>query len=330
MRRKVKIAMMSVVSVALAFVVTACGTQAGTPSSSGKKPLIGFSEVTESSPYYVELKDAILKQGAKSGFSVIFEDAHNSVSKENADVQDMLTRGIKLLIIDAANPQGVAPAIAAAKKANVPVIAVDRPISLPVTSFVGRDNQQMGHLVGEYAKQLIGGKGTIFEIQGAPGDLVMMARRKGFDSVFSGNANVKIVHSTYDYYERDKAIVSAEDFLASPHPHLKLIYAHNDDMAMGALKVLQEHHITNVDVVGIDGLMSAIKAIKDGTQYKATALNDPAYQGTVAVKVAAKVLAGKTVPKFVNVGTTLVTFSNAAKYYNAKLGFASYRPPVKF
>jgi len=291
---------------------------------------IGFVEATQSAPYYVELQDAIASESAKLHFQVSYANANNSVSSENNDIMNLLTKGIKLLIIDAVNPEAVAPAIAQAKRDHVPVIAVDRPVSVPVTTFVGRNNKQMGQLVGQYTKKLLNGKSNalIYEIQGAAGDLVMMARRAGFDSVFARDKNVKIQFSSYDAYVRSEAIVSMTDFLAVSRPNLNVVYAHNDDMGIGAYQVLTKDNLRNVNIVSIDGMMQTIKLIMDGTQYKATCLNDPAYQGTIAVEAAQRILQGKPVPKFINVGTKLITKANAKKFYNPKLAFASYEPPI--
>lgn len=312
--------------------VAGCGSISSTTSATSK-PLVGFVEVTQSASYYVGLRNAIAAEAHKLGYPLTFADAHNSVSAQNTEVLDMLTKGVKLLIIDAVNPKAIAPALAAAKRDHVPVIAVDRPVSVPVTSFVGRNNFQMGQLVGEYVKNVLlkGRKHVeIYELLGSAGDLVMMARRSGFDSVFANDPNVTIKFSSYDDYERAKAIVSMTDVLAKPQPNLAVVYAENDSMGLGALGVLQQHHLSNIDVVGIDGNMHAIKDIMDRGQYKATALNDPAYQGTVAMEVAQKLLEGKKVPSFVNVGTKLITNSNASAYHNPNLAYAAYMPSVHF
>ncbi|GEO27542.1 sugar ABC transporter substrate-binding protein [Alicyclobacillus acidoterrestris] len=341
MRFKNKYLLISASSIAMAIAVTGCGSASnGVNNDSGSnqggassKVSIGFVEVTESSPYYVELKDAIAAQAKKYGYTISYADAENDVSTENSDIMDMLTKGVKVIIVDAVNPQGIAPAVTSAKKDNVPVIAVDRPVSVPVTTFVGRDNQHMGELIGNYTKNTLlknQNNKDIYEIQGSAGDLVMMARRSGFDSAFSNDHSVTIDHSSYDDYVRSQAITSLTDYLAQPRPDLSVVYAHNDDMGLGAYQVLQQQGLKNVDIVSIDGMMQTIKDIMDGTQYKATCLNDPAYQGTVAVEAANRIVTGKSVPKTIDVGTQLITQQNAKKYYNPSLAFASYTPPIKW
>ncbi len=99
--------------------------------------------------------------------------------------------------------------------------------------------------------------------------------------------------------------------LLQANPDLKAVYAQNDDMALGALQVLAENHRADVKVFGVDGLMEAVRAIADGDQYIATALNDPNAEGRLAMETAVKVARGESVPEFVDAGTDLVSKSNA-------------------
>ena len=93
--------------------------------------------------------------------------------------------------------------------------------------------------------------------------------------------------------------------LLQANPDVKAVYAHNDDMAMGAMQVLKENKRTDVKVFGVDGLMETVKSIADGSQFVATASNDPATEGKDAVDTAIKVAKGETVAKFIDAGTGL-------------------------
>jgi ribose transport system substrate-binding protein len=115
--------------------------------------------------------------------------------------------------------------------------------------------------------------------------------------------------------------------LLQAHPDVKVVYAHNDDMALGALQVLREVGRNDVAVAGIDGLSEALKIIKPGGQYIATALNDPRYLGDVTIQTARQVAAKKSVPAFIDAGTTLVTSANVGQFDLDAL-FASYRPKI--
>lgn len=299
-------------------------------ASAANVPIIGFSQCTIQSPFYVSLMNAASAKAKEMGARLIYADAQENISKQNADVMDLITRGIDILLLNPVNAGGVAPAINAAKEAGIPIVTVDRPISGSAAKvFVGRKNYDMGKLAGQVAVELLGGpgkaKGKIIEIQGAAGDQVMMDRRDGFHSVVEKEKGVKIIQSPYCDYVRSKAISAFQDLIQT-HPDVDLVYAHNDDMALGAVQVLKQNdRLNDVFVVGIDGLMEAIKAIKNG-EMNATVLNDPQYLGELAVEVALGILDGKDYPEFVDAGTGLVTTENAADFYNEDLTFASYNP----
>lgn len=307
---------------ALAAVVTvasACSVSTGPSGGSEKKGddggqlTIGFSEVTQQSPFYVQLKEGAQQAAAKAGAKLLFADANGDVTKQNNDIQDLITRGVDVLLVNPVDPKGVVAGLAAAKAAKIPVVTMDRPVPEGAVSHVGRDNVQMGKLVGQRLAQALGpAGGKVIEIQGDAGGAVARDRSKGFGQGVQGNPKIKIVKGPFSDYIRSKAVSAMQDLLQA-NPDVKAVYAHNDDMALGALQVLRENKRTDVKVAGVDGLMEAVKLIPQG-QYVATALNDPISEASQAVRTAVKVGNGEKVAPYVDAGTALVDPSNAAKY----------------
>lgn len=299
---------------------------AAATSTASKKIVIGFSQCTLESPFYVALMDEAKAEAATKGAQLIYADAQSSVSKQNSDIQDLISKGINVLVLNAQQADGYQSAISAAKAKGIAVIEVDRNVNGDITSFVGRDNKAMGALIGKKAVELLGGagnaKGTILEVQGAAGDKVMMARRDGFHSAVDQEKGIKVIQTPYCDYVRSKAVAAAQDAFQA-HKDISLIYAHNDDMALGALQVANQMGLKNVKVVGIDGLMEAVKGITQGT-YVATTCNDPAYEGKLAVDAAIDAASGKTVEANIDAGTALIDSSNASKYYDPSKTFAAY------
>jgi len=296
-------------------------------NAQAKNLKIGFSQVTLQSPFYVQLRDGAKAAAAKDGDELIFLDANGDISKQNNDIQDLLTRKVDILIINAVNPDAVGASLEAAKRAKVPVIAVDRAINAPVAATIGRNNAEMGELSGKALVAALKQKGVvngkIIEIQGDAGGTVMQERRKGFHTALAGT-DFKIIEGPYSEYMRANAVTAMQDLLQA-HPDLKAVIAHNDDMAMGALQVLNESGKKNVLVAGVDGLSEAITAIQNGDQYVATALNDPRYLGEVAIEAARGLVSGKTIPAFVDAGTKVVTKATAAEVKHDAT-FGEYRP----
>ena len=111
---------------------------------------IGFSQVTLQSPFYVQLKNGAEAAAKAGGDTLTFLDANGDVTKQNNDIQDLITQGVNAIIINPVNPDAVAPSLEAAKAAGIPVITVDRPINGEgVTAHIGRDNKKMGGIVGQ-------------------------------------------------------------------------------------------------------------------------------------------------------------------------------------
>ena len=286
------------------------GDEAG--SSSGELS-IGFSQATQQSPFYVELGEGVKNAAESNGASLEYVDANGDVTKQNNDIEDLITRGVDVLLINPVDPQGIAPSIASAKAAGIPVVTVDRSAE-GAAAHVGRDNVAMGELVGEAVSDALGDAGgKIIEIQGDAGGTVAMDRSEGFHRAFEGNDAVQIVAGPYAEYIRANAVTAMQDLLQA-NPDVKVVYAHNDDMALGALQVLRESGREDVLVAGVDGLMEAVTAIADGKQYVATSLNDPIALGRTAAETALSAAAGDDVEAEIDAGTELVTVKNAADY----------------
>lgn len=317
----------------LAASLTACSASTDNPadakssdkgSGSGGQKTIGFSNVTLQSPFYVGVRDAVEKEAKAKGVKLVFLDANGDVAKQNRDLQDLQTRGVDGVLVNPVNPEAVKPSVESLVKQDVPVVTVDRPVTSGSTAHVGRDNVEMGRLVGEQAKKELTGGGKIVELQGDAGGEVMKDRREGFEGVFKGDAKFKIVRGPYSEYIRANAIKAMQDLLQA-NKDVKAVYAHNDDMALGALKVLKDNGLAGkVKIYGVDGLMEAVKQIPSG-EYSATALNDPATLGKLALDTLLDSLDGKQVEKDVDAGTTLVDKSNAEQFVGSET-FAPYDP----
>jgi ribose transport system substrate-binding protein len=319
----------SVLLVVLMLVLAACSSNSSSgnqsASASKKSLVIGLSQATLDSPFYTSLVDGAKAEAKKEGAQLIVVDAQNNIEKQNADVQSLITKGIDVLLLNPVNPLGVKPALKAAQQANIPVITVDRNVKDKVVSYIGRDNKAMGKLAGEKAVELLGGKskakGTIIEIQGDAGGTVMQARHDGFHEAVDKEKGIKVIEGPYCDYIRSKAVSAMQDLLQA-HPEVNLVYAHNDDMALGAAQVLEQAgKLNDVKIVGVDGLMESVKQIKDG-KYQATVINDPISLGILAIQTAVKTGHGEKVKGYIDGGTGLIDQSNADKYIDDTNKFA--------
>lgn len=286
--------------------------------------VIGFSNCSQDTPFFANMTPIIEEYAATKGVKVVSLNADNDVAKQNKDIQDLVTQGIDILITNPVNEDGPSAGIDACARANIPVVTVDKNVRSGNISWVGRDNKEMGRLVGERLIELLGGPdkatGTVLEIQGTAGSTTMMDRRDGFHEALEAAPGLTIVQSAYCDYDRSKAIPATQDLLQA-NKDVVAIFGHNDDMAIGAAQVCQEQGLTDILVCGVDGLMEAVLGIEEGT-YACTASNDPVLLGQTAVDTALKVLNGEEVESFVDAGTVVIDETNVEDYANADLDFA--------
>ena len=277
---------------------------------------IGFSQATVASPFYTTMVDTAQAYADELGIEIQIVSADEDVTKQTNDINDMIQSGIQCLIVNPVNSEGLATAFQACADANIPVVTVDRLAADGFTAAIVRDNEEMGRMVGECLLEELGGadkaQGTILEIQGTAGDQVMMARRDGFESVFENVPGIKIVQSVNCDYARAKAVTATQDLLQA-NDNVVAIYGHNDDMAVGAAQVCEEKGLTDIKICGVDGLMEAVKMIKEG-KYVCTTMNDPATELKVGIDTAIKLIKGEEVDKEVDAGTGLINKDNVDDY----------------
>jgi len=284
--------------------------------SAKRKESIGFSQCILDSPFYVALMDAAKEAAVSHNIDFIYLDAQNNIQKQNNDILDLINRGVSALIINPVDPDGVKPALERARRAGIPVITVDRPVNDKVDCFIGRDNRTMGKLAGELAVNLLGGKGkakgNILELQGDAGGSVMMARRDGFHTAVD-KENITVIQSPYCNYIRANAVKAAQDIIQA-HPDIDLIYAHNDDMALGAIAALKgANRLNGCLVSGVDATDAGLKAVQAG-ELSQTIKQDAKGQGEGAITLVQGFLSGHPPTQGLVIPFTSITRSNIAQF----------------
>ena len=157
MRKKGIVAVLTAAAMVASMAMTVSAAE-DTAESSGTSYKIGFAQCTLASPFYVSMKDVAEEYAKELGVDLTVVSADDDVTKQNNDINDMITSGIDALIVNPINAEGIAPSIEACTNAGIPVITVDRNINEGYTAYVGRDNEEMGRLVGEALVELLGGK----------------------------------------------------------------------------------------------------------------------------------------------------------------------------
>jgi ribose transport system substrate-binding protein len=259
---------------------------------------------TLNNPFFVTLRDGAATKAKEMGYDLIVLDSQNDPAKELANVEDVLNKGIKVLLLNPADSDAAKSSVRAAEKKKVPVLTLDRSATgVKVTSHIASDNVAGGKLAGELIAKKLAGKGNVVELQGIPGASAARDRGEGFHKAMRAAPGIKIVASQPADFDRTKGLNVMENILQS-QPKIDAVFAHNDEMALGAIKAIQAAK-RNIVVVGFDGTDDAVAAIKDGSMLASVA-QQPAQIGSLGVSAAAMVIKGKAVPAYTPVPLKLL------------------------
>ncbi|MBK1783135.1 ABC transporter substrate-binding protein [Prauserella cavernicola] len=243
------------------------------------------------------IRDAATEAGVKD---LLVTNANNELPKQIADIQNMLSQGADFLIVAPVNSDGLDPALTAAKNAGVPVLTVDRKVTNThcedYVAFLGSDFRDQGKRAADALNTVTEGEAKVAVLLGASGNNVTDDRNAGFkEQVQAEYPGLEIVAEQTANFARDEGQAVAEQLLQS-NPDISAIYAHNDEMALGAVTAVQAAGLQpgeDVKIVSIDGTRNAVQAIVDG-QINAVIESNPRF-GPLAFDTAQKFYAGEEI-----------------------------------
>lgn len=269
------------------------------------KDTIALVVSTLNNPFFVSLKEGAQKEADKLGYNLVVLDSQNNPAKELANVQDLMVRGTKLLLINPTDSDAVGNAVKMANQANIPVITLDRVASQgKVVSHVASDNRLGGKMAGDYIAKKRGENAKVIELAGIAGTSAARERGEGF-KMAADSHKFDILASQPADFDRTKGLNVMQNLLTA-HPDVQAVFAQNDEMALGAMRALQTAGKSDVVVVGFDGTADGIKAVEGG-KLAATVAQQPEKIGIIGVDTADKVLKGQKVQDINPVDLKLVT-----------------------
>jgi len=234
---------------------------------------VGFAQTESNNPWRIAQTNSMKSEAEKLGYQLVYTDAASSAAKQVADVNSMIAQGVDVIFLAPREEKPLIPAVMAAKKAGIPVILLDRSVDPSLAkagedylTFIGSDFVQEGKRIAEWLVKNANGKSKIIELEGTTGSSPANDRKKGFDEAIQGAGGFEIVASQTGDFARDKGRQVAEALLQA-HPDADIIYAHNDEMAMGAIAALEAAGKVpgkDVLVLSIDGGKEAVQAVVDG------------------------------------------------------------------
>ncbi|MDF2613344.1 MAG: rbsB [Clostridia bacterium] len=279
-------------------------TPAPGETQAGGSKQIGLVISTLNNPFFVTLKEGAEAKAEELGYDLVVLDSQNDPSKEMSNVEDLLTREVAVLLINPTDSKSVGNAVKLANNKKIPVITLDRGAdSGEVVAHIASDNVAGGKMAGEYIVEKLGGKGSVVELEGIAGASAARDRGNGFNEALKGTEIQVVAKQTADF-DRTKGLSVMENILQA-QANIDAVFAHNDEMALGALKAIQASG-RKIMVVGFDATDDAVKAVENG-EMAATVAQQPTLIGSAGIEYADKVIKGETVEASVPIELKLVT-----------------------
>ncbi|HEX8520677.1 MAG TPA: ABC transporter substrate-binding protein [Tepidisphaeraceae bacterium] len=278
-------------------------TQASSGAASGKKLVLGFSQIGAESAWRIANTESIKAEATKRGIDLKFADAQQKQENQIRALRSFISQNVNVIAFSPVVTTGWEPVLREIKDAGIPVILTDRAVEVSdpnlYTCFIGADFVEEGRRAGRWLAEATGGKANIAELQGTPGSAPAIDRKKGFEEILAQHPGMKIVKSQTGDFTRAKGREVMEAFLKSADgAQINALYAHNDDMAMGAIQAIEaagRKPGSDIKIVSIDGIKDAFQAMVDG-KLNCTVECNPLL-GPQLFDTAAKISQGQQVPK---------------------------------
>jgi ribose transport system substrate-binding protein len=300
-----KILSLTLVVMLLAVAFVGCTTQEEAPAGEEEaSATIGLVVSTLNNPFFVDLKEGAEEKAAELGYELVALDSQNDSAQELSNVEDLITQGVDVILINPTDSDAVGSAVLAANGAGIPVITLDRGAeSGEIVTHIASDNVAGGVMAGEFIVEQLGGSGKVVELQGIPGTSAARDRGQGFNEAIEGT-DLELVAQQTANFDRTEGLTVMENLLQA-QPEIDAVFAHNDEMALGAIEAIKATD-RDIMVVGFDAVDDAITAVENG-EMAATVAQQPALIGSLGVESADKLLNGETLDDYIPVELKLIT-----------------------
>jgi len=276
-----------------------------------EKTTVGIVLKSFSNPFWMMAKAAAEAEAANSGVEVVIlgTTEEGDYQQQVAHIEDLTTRGVDVIVVVPAEASALVPAVEAAVDAGIPVINLDSPIETDkVSAFIGSDNVEGGRMAGKYIAEQLGGKGKVAVIRGRLGNPVELQRYDGFMEAVKEFPEIEVVAEGVGNWEADEGFTVMEDFLTA-HPEIQAVFAESDRMILGASQAAKAAGRDDIVLVGLDGIVEALAAVKYG-DIAADVAQRPDLMGQYAVKYGAELAKTGKIDQVVTTPMTLALPDN--------------------
>ena len=306
-----------------ALTLAGCRKQGGAGSNKEGKLRVGFSQMESNGPWRIAETKSMRDEAAKRAdrYELVVTDARGDLAVQVANVEDLIAQRVDAIFLAPQQEKGFEGALQAAKDAGIPVILLDREVQgtagQDFVTFIGSNFVEEGKRAGEWLVKQTNGKAGIIELLGTAGSSVARDRHDGFAAAIKSSPEMKILASQNGNFTRAEGQKVMENLIQAHGREITAVYAHNDEMALGAIQALKAAGFQpgkEVLVVSVDGQKSALEAVQRG-EMNITVECNPRF-GPIAFDTLEKYLKGEKLPPKIIVPDRFFDSSNAAQYVN--------------
>ena len=279
--------------------------------------VVGFSQIGAESEWRTGNTDSIKEAAADLGVELLFSDAQQKQENQIKAIRTFIAQQVDVIGVSPVVETGWESVFQEAKDAGIPIILVDRRAAVSedlYATHLGSDFLEEGRKAGRVMANLLDGKGNIVELVGTEGSAPAIDRAKGFREILKDYPGMKIIASKSGDFTRALGKEVMEEFLNTYGNHIDALFAHNDDMAIGAISAIEAYGLrpgVDIKIISIDAIRDAFQAMIDG-KLNATVECNPLL-GPKFFELALKVANGEEVPKWIPSDESIFFPENAAE-----------------
>jgi len=285
------------------FTVLALALLATGGFAQAKKLTVGFAQIGAESGWRDAETESVKSTAAAMGIDLKFVDAQQKQENPIKAIRSFIAQKVDGILLAPVVETGWEPVLKEAKKAGIPVVLLDRNIKVSdptlFTTFIGSDFILEGQRVAQWVAKKTGGKANIVELQGTVGASAATDRQKGFMDEIAKTPGLKVIKSQSGDFNRAGGKQVMEAFLKSDGDKINVVYAHNDDMAIGAIQAIEAAGKVpgkDILVVSIDGVHDGFAALVEGKESYIVECNP--LLGPKGFEAIQKAIKGETLPKW--------------------------------
>ncbi|MDR3211329.1 MAG: sugar ABC transporter substrate-binding protein [Planctomycetota bacterium] len=282
---------------------------------------IGFAGMTLNNEYHITLANGAKAKAKELGVGIDVQagDQHASAAAQLVIIENFLSNQVDGLIIVPSASEGLETALAKAKEQGVVVINADTLINrevaaragLPNIPFYGTNNFEGAKLAGQYVREKFPKGSQTAILTGIEGHQNAADRRNGF--IEGAGDAIQVVAEQTANWEVDQGYTAAQNII-SAHPDLKLIFASNDNMGIGALRAVEEAGLKDkIAIVGFDAVSEALELVANG-DFLATVAQYPSKMGELAVENIVKAIRGEPYADYIDTGVKVILKANVDEH----------------